>query len=163
MRGQVSGSRRVTGSAGGGTGRPFINIASSRVGGHRGGAGGATPDFASGPGPGRFEGLAGPVVGWPLGFEVLEDVLGAVGSPEHQCLVVGTNRLNPQVDLLNCDVGGWPQCEPRKGIAALCGHESSPVLVQSRIAPHGVPVLWNWGGSSLGPRYTSMPSSEPTR
>ena len=52
---------------------------------------------------------------------------------------------------------------PSGGSAPPADYRSSPVLVQSRIAPHGEPVLWNWGGSSLGPRYTSIPWSEPTR
>ena len=106
MRGQVSGSRRVTGGTGGGTGRTFISIASGGVGGHGGGAGNATPDFAPSPGPGRFDGQAGPVVSWPLGFEILEDMLGAVCSPERQTLVVGTDRLDLQVELLCRDPFG---------------------------------------------------------
>ncbi len=92
--GHVGGSRRVTGGAGGSPGWAFVGIAGSGMGGDRSSAGSATPDFAAGPGPSRFEGLAGAVVRGALGFEVLEDVLSAVGGPPRQgFVVVGRNRF----------------------------------------------------------------------
>jgi hypothetical protein len=88
VTGNVDGRGSVSGGTGGGAGRTSIGVAGGGVGGKCGGARLARRNLTPHPRTPRFEGIPRSVVFRALIFEIWDYVLGAVGGPEHQRLVV---------------------------------------------------------------------------
>jgi hypothetical protein len=84
VTGNVGGCGGVTRSTGGSASRAVIGVTGGGVGGKCGGAHVAKLNLTTHPGTSSLDSFPRSVVARVLLFEVGEDVLGAVSSPEHQ-------------------------------------------------------------------------------
>ena len=84
----VGGCSGVTGGPSCRSGRRIIGITSGGVGGECGSARLAHRHLPTHPGTPCFEGFTRPVIRRVFFLEARKHMLGAVGSPEHQCPVV---------------------------------------------------------------------------
>jgi len=88
VAGDMGGCGSVTGRPRGGASRRMIGVTSSGVGGKRRSTSLAHLYLTARPCSGRFDGLPGPAVSGTRLLEIRKHVLGAVGGPERQLLLV---------------------------------------------------------------------------